>query len=476
MRSLLKHLLLLAALGLATWAVVLGTWYAQRRVVGLDDVLQYLLVLPLLLFAGVLVLRKWPLDKTATPPAPSADGKAAADTADAVPSAGTGADAALPLLAAWVHTPAGADVSTLLAALAEGQPRPRPDPLLRDQDGLPMLTARIAALDLAAVQADWPAQDAPPPSPAALRALAALSPLLDQAAQALADASPSDMTGPAPTLHVLAHWPAEWSEAQAQAAQTWLAQRLSTLAPAGLAGAADLRPLRGGGALLEQAQTRLTALRRAGRDARLLLLACHSDLDDEALQRLEREGRLYALPLRPRGLMPGEAAAALLLSTRADDAPAPPSDDATSALAPVHLRALRFQPCPPADHARRPLDAAAPLQVLLDGALRACGMDAAALACLSTDADQHGDAATALYALAQSALPHLDPMDDLHLAGTCCGHTGAVAPLLALAAAWGRCAVSGTPAAALSLTGDEYRMAAILAPDASALSAQNRAA
>jgi hypothetical protein len=443
MRTWLKHLLLLAVLSLATWAAVIAAWYAQRRVVSLDDALQYLLALPLLLFAGVLIVRGMP---SATPAGRSA--------AVSNPAPAPAADPAYPLLGAWAHTPAGADLSALLAALAEGRPRPTPDAQLRDLDGLPVLSARIAALDPAAGQAALPPEVRL--SPAALRALAALSPLLDQAEDALTDTAGEAAQAPAADLHVLACWPATWSTDHAQAAQAWLAQRLQplagTLAPACATGAE----------LLLQAQAHLDGLHRTGRAGRVLALACHSDLDDEAVQRLERLGRLYAMPRCPRGLMPGEAAAALLLSTpprpAADGATAPAAETA----APVLLRALRAQPSSPATASAR---RAAVASALLDAALRVTDVEPGAVAALCADVDQHGDACTALHALAQGTLPHLDPLEDLRLTGLCCGHTGAVAPLLALAAAWSQCAQGEKPVAAVSLTEDAWQMVAVLEPD-----------
>lgn len=458
MRSLFTKFLLLAALGAATWLIVLWRWYAMQRVVSVEDVALYLLALPLGLFAFVLAMR-WAVLRGAASAQAAAEATATARTAGQTPAAQPVAPPAWPLLGAWVNTPAGADLEALRAALAEGAPRPAPDARLRDQDGLPLLSARIPALDVPAIEAALAATTDTPPvnvSPAVLRALAALAPLIDQAAEPWRQAT--DAAAPksaAPRLQVLVHWPAAWSAAESEAAQAWLKARLQVLA-------ADAQPSRpwalrsvadGGVALLQEAIGHVEALRAEKQDGLVLALACHSDLDDEAVQRLDREQRLYAFAHRPRGVMPGEAAAALLLSAQAPAAAAAP--DAPG----VALRGFQAA-CTEADRAQ--------LQALLSQSLSASGLEAARVTALVGDAPQHVDAAMALYALAQASLAHLDAGTDVRLMGTLCGHTGAVAPLLALAAAWGECAQSGQPALAVSLMDAPWRMVAALVPESAA--------
>lgn len=459
MRSLFSKLLLLAALGAATWLIVLWRWYAMQRVVSVEDVALYLLALPLGLFAFVLAMRWAVLRGAASAQAATEAATASAHTAGQMPAAHPVAPPAWPLLGAWVHTPAGADPDALRAALAEGAPRPAPDVRLRDQDGLPVLSARIPALDVPAIEAALASPTGTPPmkaSPAVLRALAALAPLIEQAASPWLLATDAIAPKPAaPRLQVLVHWPAAWSAAESGAAQAWLMARLQALA----AGAQPSRPwaLRSvadsGVALLQEAIGHLEALRAEKRDGLVLALACHSDLDDDAVQRLEREQRLYAFARRPRGVMPGEAAAALLLSSRALSAAAAP--DAPG----VALRGFQAA-CSETGQTQ--------LQALLPQSLAAAGLEADGVAALVGDAPQHADAAMALYALAQASLPHLDPATDVQLVGTLCGHTGAAAPLLALAAAWGACAQSGQPALAVSLTDAPWRMVAALVPESAA--------
>jgi hypothetical protein len=364
---------------------------------------------------------------------------------------------------AWAQCAGGSDVDALVSTIARDQPRPALDMQLRDADGLPVPAARIASLDVAAVEAavpptvDW--------SPAALRALAALSPLLDEACAALAPNAPDDACAarpmsPPPVLHVLTLWPPAWSVAEAEAAQAWLAQRLQAVA-AGLQvawPATQASPAGCGVELLLSAQQWLAALQGEGREGWVLVLACHSDLDDAGVLRLEREGRLYAMPHRPEGVMPGEAAAVLLLRT-----PGGPADgDGGADGAPVVRVSLQAQPGVPGAAASRRPDAAR-LQALLAAALEAAGLEATAVASISADAAQHHGAGAEVHALMQAALAQLDPVDDLRLLGSACGHAGAVAPLLALAAAWARCRRDdGRAALAVSAAEGDWRLVGVV--------------
>lgn len=262
---------------------------------------------------------------------------------------------------------------------------------------------------------------------------------------------------------MLVHWPA-WSAAESEAAQAWLKARLQALT-------VGMQPSRtwalqsvadGGVALLREATGRLEALRAGKRDGLVLALACHSDLDDNAVQRLEQALQLYAFAHRPRGVMPGEAAAALLLSNRA------PSAAGVSDAPGVVLRSFQAACGEPAAQASGHEADRERLRALLAQSLAAAGLEAAGVAALLGDAPQHADAAVALYALAQASLAHLDPATGVCLVGTLCGHTGAVAPLLALAAAWDECAQSGQPALVVSLMDTPWRMAAVVAPEAAA--------
>src|SRR6202000_3415907 len=105
----------------------------------------------------------------------------------------------------------------------------RPDATLRDDEGLPVLTARIAELDAAdverALRRNLASIDDRSPVPArAVRALASLAPLIDELGQSVAawavqGRGPADQAagGAAPAdatrlVRVLAAWPGDWDE------------------------------------------------------------------------------------------------------------------------------------------------------------------------------------------------------------------------------------------------------------------------
>jgi hypothetical protein len=256
------------------------------------------------------------------------------------------------------------------------------------------------------------------------------------------------------------HWPAPWSAAEAEAAQRWLQTRLQTL----LAGVEPPCPWvlqrvpDGGVELLAEAVRRLEVLHGEAQEGCVLVLACHSDLDEDAVLRLEREQRLFTLPQRPQGVMPGEAAAALLLSSR------PAAAEGASPRPAVALRGFEVSRRGPASDASGRKVALAARQELLARSLAAAGLDADRVTALIGDVAQHSADAADLYALVQASLAHLDPLDDVRLPATLCGHTEAVAAVLALALAWERCRVCGEAALALALSEASQWMVGVLAP------------
>jgi hypothetical protein len=155
---------------------------------------------------------------------------------------------------------------------------------------------------------------------------------------------------------------------------------------------------------------------------------------------------------------PGEAAAALLLSSRPAAA-----EDASRAPA-VALRGFHVGRREPAADAAGRKAALAERQERLARSLAAAGLDADRVTALIGDAAQHSADAADLYALAQASLAHLDPLDDVCLPATLCGHTEAVAAVLALALAWERCRLHGEATLALALSEAPRWMVGVLGP------------
>lgn len=481
MRPLLKGAALFVAVACLVWIAVLWHWRATQREMDTGDIVLYLAILPVVVFGLVLAARwavRGALEKqdarAAAVAAPSASASGAA-TPDAVAKP----PLAWHLLGAWTHTAAGAGVDELLAAIEAGKPRPRPDAQLRDDEGLPVLAARIAELDAAGVERDLQrrleaAADRVEPPARASRALASLAPLVDELGQSLAawalqwdadDVRAERADGVAPAadaariVRVLAAWPADWDDATCAAAQAWLAERLCDPL-------ADVLPLArwairsqrlSGTELLSAAERTLDALRRQGRDDPVVLMACHSDLDAEGIRSLERHQRLFHSARRPKVAMAGEGAAVLALS--AVDWPA----DAA-----IDPERVRFD-SPAIVRRSESIEAAGRTSSddavrLVDHGLASAGLAGASVAKLASDADQHTARATELFAVTLALMPGLDANEDLRLAGTIAGRLEAASPLLTLAMAAAQARESGRPAVALSLSDPHWRMAAVLRP------------
>jgi hypothetical protein len=489
MSSFFKGVALFVVITCGVWIAVLWRWEATSRDMNTPDIVVYLGLLPLTVFALALLLR-WAWRGAALRQAAAAT--AAVATAGAAASGGATAavgsgeearrHATLQLLAAHIVCAAGSSPSEVLAAAKEGKPRPALDPELRDQNGLPVLSARLPDLDLsdasAALEALLLASRAQRPEWANLalpahveRALAALHEPLRKTADALApwhqrfepapDAPPH--TAPPRRVRVLLGLPVGWSEFENDVARSFAAGVLADEARVPIPPACFVvTTLPGSGEdLLLMAdrllQTQASTQAREGRDDALLVAACHSTISAEAVDALEREGTLYSSARQPKGRMPGEAAAALLLAS--PDWPADPDADA------------------PAQHLHRPtlvlrdksidapgrVDGATAL-LTMQQALATSRLGAAAIAKLVSDADQHTPRSAELHTSAQELLPQLDSGEDLRLLATVCGGIGGVAPLIVLACAADAAKAADKPCLAVTFGDPLARLALVVLP------------
>jgi hypothetical protein len=479
MKSLLKGVALFVALTCVVWIAVLWRWRATQRDMDAGDIVLYLGLLPIALFGLALAVRwavggalaKQDAKLAAAPPEASGAAAPAQAAADARPVL------AWHLLGAWVNVAGGASVGELLAAIEAGKPRPKPDATLRDDDGLPVMSARVAELDTAAVDADLaraaalalPDAARPVPPARAVRALACLAAPLQEFAQAVNDWAPHlaavDDAHPQREprfARVLAAWPADWDDATCLAAQDWISARLCEPTADTLTRAQwSIRGQRMTGAeLLAAGERVLDALQRQGRDDPVALLACHCDLDAAGIRALARDQQLFHLERRPKAPMPGEGAALLALSAKPWPAGSVAGGERLRFDSPAIVRRSQSIDTP----GRTASDDATRLVAHSLATARLAGDAIAKLAC---DADQHTPRATELFAVTLALLPGLDATEDLRLAGTICGRLGPAAPLVTLAMAAQQAADAGRPAVALSLGDTHWRMAAIVRPDTS---------
>ncbi|MEO7055525.1 MAG: hypothetical protein ABI281_08850 [Caldimonas sp.] len=397
--------------------------------------------------------------------------------------------ATVQLLAAYVVSAAGSSASELVSAAHDGTPRPGLDADLRDDDGLKMLVARVADLDglqveveadaelhvaaLRSQHAEWGDLEI---SEHAWRALAALRAPLADAVDALAPwadalvAEPANPpaesgrpvdSGNARCVRVLIGWPLAWNALEQElgrvVATEWLTRSGARALP-GTLFALNAQAI-GGEDLLLQADRLMLMLARAHHSEPVIVAACHSMVSAEAVMSLENAGLLHHAQKRPKGHFPAEAAAALVLAGA--DWPAAPDADQT----PPHLHRPALLLRDKSVDAPGRTGPQTAMQAI-DSALGTGRLDAATVASLVGDADQHTERATEFYRAAAHALPHLDAGDDIRAIGHVTGAVGGVSALLVVACAAEVARSAEQPCMALTVGDGHARLALVVLPSA----------
>jgi len=487
MSRFFKVVALFALIACGVWIAVLWHWQATTRDISTRDIVIYLGALPVTLFVFALMLR-WAWDGIAEKQAlrVPADATGAANPAAAITAAEDPArHHTAQLLAAHLVCAAGNSAGDLQSAAKDGAPRPGLDAELRDEDGLPIIAARIRDIDVAAMvsmldpllaiararRPEWADQMLPDHTLRALAALegpltAAVDSLLPWSARFAADrelggaVSAAAERAPERHVRVLLGWPAEWSAFEQEVgkicALEWLTASGGGLIPAGrfaiTVHAGD------GEDLLLHADRLLQTLAREGRDEPLIVAACHSAISEEAIEAMERAQVLYG-PKRSKGRIPGEAAATLVLA----GAGWPAAPDADGPLPHLHRPTLlrRDKSVEAAGRINGEVVGLAITNALAIGRL---GVDA--LAGLVCDADLHSARAAELYGASVGLLPALDSTEDMRLLATITGAVGVVSPLLVVACAAERASATEKPQLAVTLSDAFARLAMVVLPAA----------
>lgn len=472
MSRLFKGLALLVGVACFVWVGVLWHWQATQRDMSVQDIGVYLVALPLTVFT-LLLLGRWAWVDAAARAAGTSNGAPppAAPAEGAAPPAFDEAERRLTvrLLTAQLNCAAGTSPAEVLGALREGQPRPGLDPELRDDEGLPLLTARVRDLDVAALELDEPAVALRQRHPAwqhesarpeVRRALAALQPALRAALDDLRpwrarlglDDAPVPNSG-ASVLRVLPVWPTDWRPFEVALASAWLEGQLlraDVVRPDRLA----WLPGPAAGQAWAEAERLMRLLERDGRADLLLVVASHSALGDSSMRRLLGERALYTAAT-PRQPIAGEAAAALVLAPTAWPV-------AADVPAWVLHRAAMARRDRSVDSGGRTSTVA--VGACIEQAVAAGPFQTGAISAVVHDADQHtARAAEALAALLQTQ-PHLDAAEDVHGSGALNGQTGVVAPLITVALAAQVAAQLERPCLALSVDDAHWRFALVARP------------
>lgn len=490
MNNFFRALALLVAVCCLTWLGVLWWWQRADHDIGVTDVVIYLGLLPLALMLLLLALRwAWRSAQARQAAIAAAGAGATASSADAAAPPQTGADAQaghawLQLVGASVSSVAG-ESRELLDAAAQGKPLPKPDAELTNDEGMPVLSARISELDhsvqalqprfdavLASVQARHCEHAGAEPDADVWRALAALTqPLQAQWDELLsllpAPEAPVDegvivrrqTASPLPVVQVLLCWPAHWGLLEQRLGRQWVEQLLSsqpddrptacTVSITGLPGDTQSLWLR-----VDQ----LTRAREGDEQPDwLLLAACHCDLTPSRIDALAHAGLLFDSGRNAGGRIPGEGAAALLLTRPTWQ----PPEAREVPVVRMHRAVLARREKSVEARGRV---AHSELAQALDQCLQAAHIEAGAIAALVCGADQHSPRGTELFGLTIAALGHLDPVEDMRLLGRVTGHLGVAGPLLTLAAAREQTLALGGSTLALGMDDPVLRLAVLVQP------------
>jgi len=510
MTKLLKAGALCLAIVVVVWLITIWRWQSTGYAATTGDIVGQLLVLPLLL-TGVFLLALWGVQRvreTAAEPLRTVASKAtlapavSAVSADAPPSQ----DDAARSLSAWVLDEAvvlaaGSDASSAWRGLQSRAVRPSLDGVLQDVDGMPVFTSRMPDLDVD----DWLsahaelADAAGPRLPeAVLRGLAMLEGPLHQMLAGIADLVPVDRAAVdgalasslphqptkahlsgvampvskattlaqearAPQLTVRVLLPAQWPQAERDAAIAWLRSQCGSLLDwVDAASAKGVRwltePLERPEALWDEVDQCLVAWSRQARPELLLILAVDSAVNADSVDRMQAVGELFTAT-HQTGKVPGEGAVALLLAN------AHWPDLAQHEPAPIQLwRPVRTRRDKSADAAGR-----VGIQALSAAIEHAVSMNQANKDSLLVvaDADHRASRTAELFESLQEVVPGLDPMLAVVRVGEACGDIGmarALAPSALACTALRTADEPGQVAVAAHVQSSHDRVVVALAP------------
>lgn len=463
MRTWMKvSLAMVLVVGLC-WGGAIWFWSETNRMPATQDLVLYLLVLPLGLLLALWLGRKLiaaiaAAPATATALAPAADA-ALAPAPQAAP---------LAILAAAIRTPHGAFADDLSVAILENKARAELDPVLVDDGGFPVMTARSKDADDDSLEEEiraWFALNGVPSPDLKTEQWRALA-LATAVAAELAGAAVGELVpreGVTPMLQLLPLLPADWEIDERRAGGLWLKhvvsqagwplERIALAAELPL----DARAAGPSSVLARLAhQGTLSGLPLVG-----MIVAAASHLGDASIERWEGNATLFTSS-RPQGLIPGEGAAGLLLT---DLRQAQAIDGASYALLHLEADARRHNSADESKKADAKL-----LGTMTEKVLASASAEAATVAMLVADTGHRTGRVLELMELTAAALAHLDADTELLCVGSACGTCGAVPFVTALALARHHAIALEAPVLCIS-NEDPYRRSAVLIrPPAAALS------
>ncbi len=442
-------------------------WRTSHQMPGASDLVIYLLAMPLgILFiywtAKVLFLKiKNPKSKdfAAIVPEKEVDDSEAKLT--------------LVLLASAVRSSAGNAPEEILQAIREEHAAPQLDKHLTDSNGFPVLTGRIADIDEAAAADRWSEWFVSKNHPAhtwsqeQLRAMdlgsSVAMELIDQLIahelintyQMASDGQKENVR--LPTLHLQTLLPPQWTGIDKQLANAWLVDQIveagwpkEKLSVREMAkqDQQDFSPLAQLDRLiLESHRLRSTDM--------TLMMACESFIGEQTIEQWETSNRLMSSK-NTKGHIPGEGAAAILLSTA--------STATTFSLEkPVllHRAARKFR--------EKSIEASGVVsgELVVDLCVEACaaaGIAADAVKLVSSDTGNHPNRMAELLQAVQTHLPDIAPNEQVANVVTACGNAGIVSTLTALVLAHGETRTTDQHTLCISNQHPQERLAVIISP------------
>ena len=459
MSKLLRLSLWLLLTALVVWVAVIGYWRFAGVRPDVGDLVLYLGVLPLGTFA-VLALLKRGFDG-ARRRASEAQAKDtehdAVEAGDRSPEVEHAKPVAI--LAGTLRLPVGGDPASVLGAL--GTPfAPQLHKKLKDGSGFPVFASWVEDVDIdAAAQALGATGGERTGSRLTAEQLRALGLLLPVVQDLLTQVLAKDWLAiPAlPHLQVDVFLPSEWPASIREQVAAWVADEALACGVPSARMHCQALPASGTEDIWRHlADVAPAPARPATTPVLHLLVACHSQLGEPSVQRLDRSGRLLSAQ-QPEGIVPGEGAAGVVVLAS--------GRDGGFALPPRAV--LRAQATARQGVSWQPRTAIQQMHALLEQTLaRASGATAAEVKSVVSDADLRKSRATSVAGLLSKSLDHLDPETDCVATGGGCGYTGIVSALALVALATERVVATGAPVLALGVAEAEQRTIALFSlPD-----------
>jgi hypothetical protein len=475
MRSWLTRSLFIGGIFSLVWLAVIYHWRTNNRMPNGTDVVFYFIVLPMAILTAIwLSAKAWNFATGAignsAPPTKLADESVAVNEHAAVKERAL----SIALLASAIKTAHGSSAEELTANLKTNEARLDLDPELTNQDGFPVLTGRINAIDENAqrealaswseltgrANLEWSAEQ--------LRAISIGSEVTIELAQQvinhpllepyIAAIARNRELPPLPMLQVMVMLPDNWIVEKRQFVldwffdliqqQGWPAEKIS------FRSALQSSPIR---ALAGIDQLMLDSF-RLSQTCFAMAIACESHLGEDTIRDWEDTGKLFVGKNGDAGKtqMPGEGAAGVLL---ADATQAQLMALETNVRLHRVVQNRRSKSIDARGNVTDPM-----LHEMVHDALAMSQISADKISLISSDTDQRSSRIVELMAMGNKLFPDLDPSTQYFKLASHCGDMGAVSSLAALVLGHFQVVSEEEPALCISNIDPHERTVAVLSP------------